>query len=110
MNRRVNELLGRFPDRSSSSELGSWLNRASRWFPRPAVWLVVALVAIAVRRPRALASPLVLAAAALLVVLGTSLAVPAAAEYSTPVAPAFMLLAVAGVLGARRRERPGRHA
>ena len=110
MNRRVNELLGRFPDRSSSSELGSWLNRASRWFPRPAVWLVVALVAIAVRRPRRLAVPLVLVAAALLVVLGTSLAVPAAAEYSTPVAPAFMLLAVAGLLGARRSPSTARLA
>ena len=110
MNRRVDELLGRFSDRSSSSELGSWLNRASRWFPRPAVWLVVGLVAIVVRRPRGLATPYVLAAATLLVVLGTSLAVPPAAEYSTPVAPALMLLAVAGLLGARRRRRPGRLA
>jgi len=44
----------------------------------------------------------VLVAAALLVILGTSLAVPAAAEYSTPVAPAFMLLAAAGLLAPRR--------
>ena len=64
--------------------------------PAAAVWLVVGLVAVAIRRPRGLATPLVLAAAALLVILGTSLAVPAAAEYSTPVAPAFMLLAAAG--------------
>ena len=102
MNRRVDELLGDFSDREASSELGRWLDRASRWFPRPALWLVLGLVAIAVRRPRRLETPLVLAAAALLVTVGTSLAVPAAAEYSVPVAPAFMLLAVAGLLAPRR--------
>jgi len=102
MNRHVNEFVEQFPDRDASAALGRWIDRASRWFPRPAVWLAVALVALAVRRPRAIATPLVLVAAAVLVVLGTSLAVPAAAEYSTPVAPAYMLLAVAGLLGPRR--------
>jgi hypothetical protein len=106
MNRHVNELVEQFPDRDGSAELGRWIDRASRWFPRPAVWLVVGLVAFAVRRPKRAATPLVLTAAALLVILGTSLAVPAAAEYSTPVAPAFMLLASAALLG----ERPARQA
>ena len=101
MNRRVSELAARFSSRTASVELGAWLNRASRWFPRPAVWLFVALIAIGVRRPRGLATPLVVAAAALLIVLGTSLAVPAAAEYATPVVPAFILLAVAGILARR---------
>ena len=101
MNRRVNELVERFSDREASAGLGRWLDRASRWFPRPAVWLLVGIVAFAVRRPRDMATPFVLAAAALLVILGTSLAVPAAAEYSAPVAPAFMVLTVAGLLGAR---------
>ena len=105
MNRRVNELVERFSDREASTGLGRWLDRASRWFPRPAVWLVVGLIAVAIRRPSAMATPLVLSAAALLVILGTSLAVPAAAEYSTPVAPAFMVLAVAGGLGAPRSGR-----
>lgn len=108
MNRRVNELGDRFPDREASSELGRWLDRASRWFPRPAVWLVVGIAAFAVRRPRAMTTPVVLTAAALLVMLGTSLAVPAAAEYSAPVAPAFVLLAVVGALGARRRDTVAR--
>jgi hypothetical protein len=102
MNRRVDDLLGRFSERDRWSWLGEWLNRASRWFPRPAVWLVLGGLAVAIRRPRALATPLVLAGAALLVVVGTSLAVPAAAEYSTPVAPAFLLLAAAGLLAPRR--------
>jgi hypothetical protein len=103
MNRRVNELSERFSDRGASAELGRWLDRASRWFPRPAFWLAVGLVAFAVRRPQRAATPLVLTAAALFVILGTSLAVPAAAEYSVPVAPAFMLLAVWGIAGHRGR-------
>jgi len=101
LNRRVDELLGAFSDRGASTELGRWLDRASRWFPRPALWLALGLVAFGVRRPRRMATPLVLTAAALLVTLGTSLAVPAAAEYSVPVAPAFLLLAAAGLLAPR---------
>jgi hypothetical protein len=101
MNRYVSDAVGRFDERDASALLGEWLNRASRWFPRPALWLVLGVLAIAIRRPRRLATPVVLAAAALLVVLGTSLAVPAAAEYSTPVAPAFLLLATAGLLAPR---------
>lgn len=103
MNRRVDEMFGRFSEREAAVGLGTWLNRASRWFPRPAVWLAIGALALAMRRPRAIATPLVLTAAALLVVVGTSLAVPAAAEYSTPVAPAFLLVAAAGLLASRRR-------
>jgi hypothetical protein len=102
LNRRVDYLLGRFSERDGSAELGIWLNRASRWSPRPGVWLAVGLLAVAFRRPRGLALPLVLSAAALLVMIGTALAVPAAAEYSTPVAPAFFVLAAQGLLGGRR--------
>ena len=103
MNRHVNEVLARFDDREAAGGLGEWLNRASRWFPRAAVWLAIGALALVIRRPRELATPLVLTAAALLVILGTSLAVPAAAEYSTPVAPAFLLLAAVGLLAPRRR-------
>jgi hypothetical protein len=102
LNRRVDELFGAFPDRGGSAALARWLDRASRWFPRPVLWLVVGLVAVAVRRPRGVATPLVLASAALLVVLGTALAVPADASYSVPVAPAFVLLATAGLVAQRR--------
>ena len=64
----------------------------------------MALVGIVGRRlaaPRGIAVPAVLAAAALLVMVSTSLAVYAVAEYSVPVVPAFVLLATAGVLGPR---------
>jgi hypothetical protein len=96
---RVNELLGNLPDRDSRPELVDRLNSLSRWYPRPIVWLAIGVVAVLVRRQRWLLTPLALSAAALLVFLATSLAVYAVAEYSVPFAPAFVLLATAGVLG-----------
>jgi hypothetical protein len=102
MNRRVAELYGQFPDRGASSELGRWLDRASRWFPRPALWLALGLVALVVRRPSRMAAALVVTAGALLVILGTSLAVPADAAYSVPLVPAFFLLAAGALLAPRR--------
>jgi hypothetical protein len=106
MNRYVSDVIGRFGKREASARLGDWLNRASRWFPRPAVWLLLGAAAIVIRRPLGIAAPVVLTAAALLVIVGTSLAVPAAAEYSTPVAPAFLLLAAAGLFASRARLQP----
>jgi Dolichyl-phosphate-mannose-protein mannosyltransferase len=92
--------LGRgFPDRALRAELVDRLNSASRWYPRPVVWLAVGLIAVLVRRRRWLATPLVLAGTALLILLGTSLAVYALAEYAVPVIPAFIVLATIGVLG-----------
>lgn len=106
MGRHMDGLLANFPDREPRAGAIEWLNRASRWYPRPVLWLVVGLVAVSLRRSRRLAVPLVLAGAALLVLLGTSLAVYAVPEYAVPVAPAFVLLATAGVLG-RARAYPG---
>ena len=105
MNRRVAELFDEFSNRGASAELGRWVDRASRWFPRPVVWLVVGLLAVGLRRPCGAGTPLVLTAAALLVILTTALAVPADAAYSVPVSPAFLLLAVFGLLGGRGRMR-----
>jgi hypothetical protein len=102
MNRRVAELFEEFSDRGASVELGRWLDRASRWFPRPLLWLCLGLVAIVVRRPQRMTTPLVLTAGALLIVVGTSLAVSAAAEYSVPLAPALFLLAAAGLVAPGR--------
>ena len=39
-----------FPDRAARPEAVEWLNRASRWYPRPVVWLVAGVVALLVRR------------------------------------------------------------
>jgi len=107
LDRRVDELLAGLPDRAPRARLVRLLEDASRWYPRPVVFLLVGLVALAWRRPRGASIPLALAGAALLVLLGTALAVYAVAEYAVPVAPAFVLLATVGVLG---RYRPLRGA
>ena len=101
IDRRVDELYGGFPRRSARFGAVEWLNRASRWYPRPVVWLALGLLAAVVRRPRGLAVPLVLASSALLLLLATSLAVYAVPEYSVPVTPAFVLLAGAALFGSR---------
>ena len=101
IDRRVDGLLEGFPDRSPRPGAIDRVNSASRWYPRPVLWLLVGLVAVLVRRPRRLAIPLTLAGAALLILLSTSLAVYAVAEYSVPVTPAFVLLAATGLLGRR---------
>jgi hypothetical protein len=107
LDRRVDELLAGLPERAARPGLVRSIERASRWYPRPAMWLVVGLAALAWRRPRRSAIPLAVAGAALLVLVSTALAVYAVAEYSVPVAPAFVLLATVGVLG---RYRPLRGA
>lgn len=104
---RVGELVAGLPDRDARPDLVTWLNRASRWHPRPVLWLLVGIAAVAYRRPRLLAIPVVLAGAALLLLFATALAVYAVAEYSVPVVPAFVLLAAAGVLGRRGDPRAG---
>lgn len=108
LDRRVDELLTGLPDRSPRAGLVRWLDRASRWYPRPVLWLVVGLLALAWRRPSRAEIPLVLAGAALVVLVSTALAVYAVAEYSVPVVPAFVLVATVGALGRYRplRGRP----
>jgi hypothetical protein len=106
MNRRVDQMLGSFPTRVGWTGLGEWLDRWSRWFPRPAFWLALGVVALLWRRPVRMATPLVVTVAALLVVFATSLAVPADAAYSVPVVPAFFVLAAGALLAPRRTTTP----
>jgi hypothetical protein len=101
LDRDVNSLLDGLPDRAQRPALVRLVNDLSRLYPRPFIWLLVGLVAAVWRRPRGIAVPAVLAGAALLVLVSTSLAVYAVAEYAVPVVPAFVLLATAGALGRR---------
>ncbi|HSC91344.1 MAG TPA: hypothetical protein VLB86_06795 [Gaiellaceae bacterium] len=100
--RRRDELFAGLPDRHGDATLGLWLNRASRWYPRLGVWLVVGLVALAWRRPARWPVPLALAGGATLVVLLNALGLGPDPHYALPVAPGFVLLAAAGLLGPRR--------
>ena len=101
LDREVNDLLEGLPDRGGHPSLVARLNDLSRLYPRPFMWLLVGIVAALWRRPRGVAVPIALAAAALAVMVSTSLAVYAVAEYSVPVVPAFVLLATVGVFGRR---------
>lgn len=101
IDRRVDDLNESFSERSARPLAIDRLNSASRWYPRPVLFLLVGLLAALVRRPRGFAVPLTLAGGALMIFLATSLAVYAVAEYSVPVTPAFILLAAVGLLGRR---------
>jgi hypothetical protein len=98
-------LSDRIPTRESNPGLVHRLNQASRAFPPPLVWLALGLLALAVRRPRRALVALALSGAGLVVLVATSLVVPAQGEYVAPVSPAFILLAAAGLVGAHPRGR-----
>jgi hypothetical protein len=98
----LNGLLENLPDRSGDATLALWLNRLSRWFPRPILWLAVGLVALAIRRPRGWWTLVGLAIAALLVPAFTALGLPTDLHYVLPVAPAFVLFCIGALLGTRR--------
>jgi hypothetical protein len=103
--RRRQELLGALPDRAGNASLALRLNQLSRWFPRPLLWIVVGLVALAIRRPRGSATLLALGIAATLVVVLNALGLFADRHFILPVAPAFILLALGGLLGPRAEGR-----
>jgi hypothetical protein len=108
LDRRVNELLAGFPDRDPRDGLVRVLDDASRWYPRPFMWLLVGVAAAMWRRPRGIVLTATLAASAFVIMVSTSLAVYAVAEYSVPLVPAFMLLATAGLFGPRAVGDDGR--
>ena len=98
--RETNRLLGRVPTRDRNPGLVHRMNQASYRFPPPFVWLAVGAVALALRRPRHSLAAIAPALAALTVVVATGAVTLAVGEYVMPVAPAFVLLAAAGLLGA----------
>src|SRR4029453_12403752 len=50
--RRTQELFDALPDRAGNARVALRLNQLSRWFPRPWMWILLGVVAIAVRRPQ----------------------------------------------------------
>jgi hypothetical protein len=95
------DLFGALPDRAGNATLAHRLNQLSRWYPRPWLWILLGIVGIALRRPRAYGTLLALAAAALAVVLLNALGLFADLHFVLPVAPAFVLLGLGGLLGRR---------
>ena len=108
------ELFAAFPDRWSSPWLGLQMDRSSKLYPPLWSWLLVGVVAVAIRRPWRWWATLAPAAGALAMLLVTVMTVWAEPAYAVPVAPAFVLLAAVGLLGERaataRRARAGSRA
>jgi len=99
--RETNELFDALPDRSGNAQLALRLSQLSRWVPRPWLWILLGLVAIAVRRPRGSVTLIAVAISALLVVLLSALGLFADLHFVLPVAPAFVVLGLGGLLGTR---------
>lgn len=103
----VQRLQGNLPDRRPNAWLELRLNQLSRWFPRPALWLLLGVVALLVRRPRGAPTLVALAASGLLVVVLNALGLFADPHFVLPVAPAFVLFGLGALLGERRTPPAG---
>lgn len=103
------ELGADLPNRSGSSGLATVLNDLSRVFPRMAIWLLIGILALAVRRPPGLRPLVGLTCLALALILGTLLGMPPALEYRVPLDPIFVLFGLAA-LTAPRAPSGERHA
>jgi hypothetical protein len=100
---RAAELYAAFPDRWWSPWLGLQMDRSSKLYPPPLLWLLAGVVGVVARRPRGWWATLAPAAGALVMLLATVMAVWAEPAYAVPVAPAFVLFAAVGLLGDRSR-------
>ncbi|MFN0154039.1 MAG: glycosyltransferase family 39 protein [Gaiella sp.] len=99
------ELHAELPPYAGSVEGTRWLSRSSKLFPPPALWLLAGLIAIAVRRPARSMVAIVPALGAAAVLVTSALGTYAIIELAVPVAPAFVLVGVACLLGPRSRLR-----
>ncbi|PWU24683.1 MAG: hypothetical protein C5B48_05130 [Candidatus Rokuibacteriota bacterium] len=99
--RRLNRLFANLPRSRGNVSLSHRLNELSRWYPRPYQWVLVGLIALAVRRPRRWLLLCSFSLAGLLVVFLDALGLFADLHFLLPIAPAFVLLGVGGLLGTR---------
>lgn len=100
--REVDDLFAALPDRTGNAQLALRLDQLSRWFPRPWMWIVLGVAGIAWRRPRRWPTLVALSVSAFAVVLLNALGLFADLHFVLPVAPAFVLLGLGGLLGERR--------
>jgi dolichyl-phosphate-mannose-protein mannosyltransferase len=100
--RERDQLFAALPDRHGNSQLSLRLNQLSRWYPRPIIWIAVGLIALAWRRPNGARTLIALGLAAMFVVVFNALGLFADPHFALPVAPAFVLLGSAALLGSRQ--------
>jgi hypothetical protein len=101
--RELGDLFGGLPDRTGNAELALRLNQASRWYPRLILWIVLGLVALAIRRPHGAPTLIAIALTAFVVIFLNALGLFADPHFALPVAPAFVLFGSCALL-ARRDE------
>ncbi len=91
------------PTRGSSAWLASKGGTASDRWPRPLLWIAVAALGLAWRRPRGLAPIVVLAVSAALVLLVHALSQAPQSEFQLPFVPVWIAAALVGLLAGRER-------
>jgi fatty acid desaturase len=99
---RVRDWNSQLPLENGRRWLAAKLGTLSSDLPTaPAVWLVIAAIGLAWRRPRGWPALLVLVAAGLLVLFVHALSQEPQSEFSIPLTPMFALAAVAALFGRR---------
>jgi hypothetical protein len=101
----VGQLSSRLPTRDGSPMVIHRLNQVSHRFPPLIVWLLIGVVALALRRPRNALVAIAPCLAGLVVIVATALVAPSVPEYAAPVSPAFLMLAAVGLVGVPSRSR-----
>jgi hypothetical protein len=104
--REENSLFAALPKRQPNTTLLLRMNEASKWYPRSILWIVLGVIALAVRRTRRGGMLVALALAALLVILFNALGQVADPRFSLPVAPAFVFFGACALFGRRARATP----
>ena len=99
--RDASALLAEVPPYTGNEWLTLQFSRSSKLFPPPLLWLVAGLAGVVLRRPQRSGLAIALAAAAALVVGLQALAIYTIIEFAVPVAPAFLVLGAAGLVGTR---------
>ena len=103
MARDADVLFAEVPPYAGNEWLTLQFSRSSKLFPPLVLWLGAGLAGLVVRRPQRSGLALALAGAAALVIVLQALAIYTIIEFAVPVAPAFVVLGVAGLVGAPAR-------
>jgi hypothetical protein len=99
--RELGDLFAGLPNRTGNQTLALRLNQASRWYPRSILWIVLGLVAVAIRRPRGARTLIAIGLTALVVIVLNALGLFADPRFALPVAPAFVFFGSCALLARR---------
>jgi hypothetical protein len=94
-------LFADLPKRTGNTELALRMNQASRWFPRSILWILLGVVALAIRRPKGVRTLVAIALTAFVVIGLNALGLFADPRFALPVAPAFVFFGSCALLGRR---------